>query len=157
MPEQRTWRRAAIVGIGLAAAAAFSSGAGAACRFPDGATETPAAAARLLLDGADVLGFAVVKRRLDGRARRPEEVSIIFPLKGPQQTLTLRSPFVGDAVTVGNYEASFEAAEGTLVFAALRNTPAGWVISECDAQLLNAFPLEALVPELRRQFLRRHR
>ena len=79
---------------------------------------------------------------------------MLLSLKGPRQTLALREPYAGKDMTVTNSETTFGAAEGTLVFAALRRTPSGWVTSECDAQLMNAFPLEVLVPELEREYLR---
>jgi hypothetical protein len=156
LSEQWISQRVRRLGIYLVAAGAALSGAAeASCTFPDGTTETPAAAARHLFDNADALGFAVIKRRLTAGARQPEEISMLFSLKGPQQTLALRNPYAGKDMTVTNSETTFGAAEGTVVFAALRRTPSGWVTSECNAQLLNAFPLEALMPELKREFLRR--
>lgn len=80
---------------------------------------------------------------------------MLFSLKGPQQTLALRDPYAGTTMTVTNSETTFGTAQGSVVFAALRRTPSGWVTSECNAQLLNAYPLEVLMPELRREFLRR--
>jgi hypothetical protein len=129
--------------------------AGASCRLPERATATPAGAAAYLFDSTDALGFAMVERRLDGRARQPERIRMVFSLKGPEQTVTLHSPFEGGRMIVSNYQTSFEAAEGSIVFAALRRAQFGWVISECTAQLLNRFPLGVVVPELRREFLRR--
>jgi hypothetical protein len=156
LPLFEQWTRQSVRRLGIylvATGAAMSGAAEASCRFPERATKTPAAAARLLFDGADALGFAVVKRRLG--AGESEEISMLFSLKGPQQTLALRSPYTGKDMIVTNSETTFGAAEGTVVFAALRRTPSGWVTSECDAQLMNAFPLEILIPELRREFLRR--
>lgn len=80
---------------------------------------------------------------------------MIFPLKGPPGNLRMRNPAVGASIAVTNAETTFQAPAGALVFAALRQTKSGWVIDECTSQLLNAFPLAVLMPELRREFLSR--
>jgi hypothetical protein len=140
-----------------AAVLAFASPASASCRFPDGSTDTPGAVARLLFSNSDALGFAVVRQPQDLALDRPEEIEMAFVLKGPNGALALRNPAVGGSVSLGNAETSFGAPAGSLVLAALKRTPSGWVIGECTAQLLNAFPLATLMPELQREYLSRKR
>ncbi len=143
-------------GLGTAlgiAILALSSPADASCRFPAGSMDAPGRVARLLLSDSDALGFAFVRQAQDLSSDRAEEIEMIFPLKGPPGNLRMRNPAVGASISVTNAETSFQAPAGTLVFAALKRTKSGWVIGECTSQLLSAFPLAALMPELRQEFL----
>lgn len=145
-------RSAALRGAFIAAGLALSSPVYASCQFPAGSTDTPRGVARLLLANTDAVGFAVVKQTQDISLKRHEEIEMIFSLKGPRGNLALRNPAIGTSIAVGNSQSSFGAPAGTLVFAALMRTRSGWVIGECTSQLLNAFPLTILVPELQREF-----
>lgn len=137
----------------VAAVLALSSPADASCQFPAGSTDTPGRVAKLLFSDSDALGFAVVRQAQNLSSDRAEEIEMIFPLKGPPGNLRMRNPAVGASISITNAETTFLAPAGTLVFAALKQTKSGWVIGECTTQLLNAFPLAALMPELRREFL----
>jgi hypothetical protein len=137
----------------IAALLALASPVHANCRFPEGSTDTPNGVAKLLFANSDALGFAVVRQAQDISVQRPEEIEMAFPLKGPGGRLAMRNPAVGPSIAVTNSQETFGAPAGTLVFAALRQTRSGWVIGECTAQLMAAFPLTILLPELRRKFL----
>jgi hypothetical protein len=145
-------RSAALAGAFVAAALTLASPAHASCRFPAGSTDTPAGVARVLFSNSDALGFAVVAQPLDIASSRPEEIEMGFALKGPGGSLVLDRPGNGASILVTNAQTSFEAPAGALVFAALNRTRTGWVIGECTAQLLNAFPLALLMPELQREY-----
>ena len=143
-----------LAAVFLAAGLGLASPAHASCRFPPGSTETPRGVARLLLDHSDAVGFALVGQARDVSLRRGEEIEMIFVLKGPKGRLALRNPAAGSSIAMSNAETSFGVPAGSLVFAALMRTPSGWVIGECTAQLLNAFPLAVLMPELQREYSR---
>lgn len=142
---------------GVAAALALSSPAHASCRFPEGSTDTPNGVAKLLLDDSEALGFAVVKQTQKASLKRAEEIEMMFVLKGPQGTLRLRNPFSGTTIAVTNAQTTFQSPAGSIVFAALKRTQSGWVIGECTAQLLTAYPMTVLIPELQREFLNQRR
>lgn len=150
-------RPAGLAAAFIAAGLALSSPAYASCRFPAGSTDTPRDVAKLLLANTDAVGFAVVRQTQDTSLKRHEEIEMIFALKGPRGKLALRNPAIGTSIAVGNFQSSFEAPVGALVFAALMRTRSGWVIGECTSQLLNAFPLAVLVPELQLEFSSRRR
>lgn len=141
----------------VAAAFALSSPAHSSCRFPEGSTGTPRGVAKLLLDDSDALGFATVKQAQDASSKRAEEIEMMFVLKGPRGILKMRNPFSGSTILVTNSQTTFQAPAGSMVFAALKRSRSGWVIGECTAQLLGAFPMAALMPELQREFLSRRR
>lgn len=151
----RVRRSAGLAAAFIAAGLGLASPAQASCRFPPGSTETPRGAARLLLDHSDAVGFALVRQARDVSLKRGEEMEMIFVLKGPKGRLALRNPAAGPSIAMSNAESSFGAPAGSLVFAALMRTRSGWVIGECTAQLLNAFPLAVLMPELQREYSRR--
>lgn len=145
-------RRAALFGAAsIATALALSSAAQASCQFPKGSTATPRGVAKLLLEDSEALGFAVVKQAQNASLKRPEEIEMIFALKGPHGPLTLRNPFSGSGIAMTNAQTTFESPAGSVVFAALKRTRSGWVVGECTAQLSALFPLTVLMPELRRE------
>jgi hypothetical protein len=148
---------AAFASVFVAATLTFASPAPASCRFPTSSTDTPAGVAGLLYADADALGFAVVKQSQDTVSKRPEEIEMAFPLKGPPGPLSMRNPAGGDSLAVTNSQSTFGVPAGTLVFAALRQTRSGWVIGECTSQLLTMFPLATLLPELQRRYGRARR
>lgn len=151
-------RRSVRIGAAsVAAALALSSPAYASCRFPEGSIDTPRGVAKLLLEDSEALGFAVVKQTQKASLKRAEEIEMMFVLKGPPGTLRLRNPFSGTTIAVTNAQTTFQSPAGSLVFAALNRTQSGWVIGECTAQLLNAFPVTVLMPELQREFLNQRR
>lgn len=155
-PTAARWP-AGLAGAFIAAGLSLSSPAYASCQFPAGSTDTPRGVAKLLLANTDAVGFAVVKQTQDISSKRHEEIEMIFVLKGPQGNLALRNPAIGTSIAMGNAQSSLGAPVGALVFAALMRTRSGWVIGECTSQLLNAFPLTILVPELQREFSSRRR
>lgn len=150
-------RPAGLAAALIAAGLALSSPAYASCGFPAGSTDTPRDVAKLLFANTDAVGFAVVRQTQDTKLNRHEEIEMIFALKGPRGKLALRNPAIGTSIAVGNFQSSFGAPVGALVFAALMRTRSGWVIGECTSQLLSAFPLNILVPELQREFSNRRR
>lgn len=151
-------RRSVRIGAAsIAAALALPSPAHASCQFPDGSIDTPRGVAKLLLENSEALGFAVIKQTQSASLKQAEEIEMMFVLKGPHGTLRLRSPFSGTTFVVTNAQTTFESPAGSIVFAAMRRTQSGWVIGECTAQLLNAFPLTVLMPELQREFSNRRR
>ncbi len=129
----------------LALAAASPTGAFASCEFPSGTTSSPRHVAELLLQRVDVIGFGIIEQRQDVAKRQPEIVNIVFPVKGEPGRLSLALEFERDALIVTNASTSFEAPEGTLVFAALHKRPTGAAIGECTIQLMSKYPREEII------------
>ena len=107
----------------------------AACVFPEGTRDSPERAAQVMLADADHIGLGVIRRRGDLTHEVAEEVEIIVPIKGPTGIVTMNMP-VEDGIWMATaHLVSFEAPEGTLVFAVLHGGSGRAVISECTQQL----------------------
>lgn len=92
---------------------------------------SPRGAAEWLLENADDIGFARVIQRQDRQGLNAERVELLFPLKGSSRIITMLLPIENGVWFLTNSATSFQVDPGTIVFAALTDTPSGAVISEC--------------------------
>lgn len=120
---------------GLSALLAPSAGF-AECRLPEEVLASPRGAAEWLLENTDDIGFARVIQRQDPQGLNPERLELLFPLKGSSRTITMLLPVENGIWFLTNSATSFGVDPGTIVFAALTDTPGGAVISECTMYVL---------------------
>ena len=142
-------RNVRLITAAFVAALTFASPARAACALPPSATSSPLGAARWILENNDRVGFARVVTQGSENLREPQVLDLIYPIKGSFGAIRMRRDASSDDAYVTNSLDRFDAADGAVLFVALRDTASGAIASECTMMLIGRVGMPPLLAALR--------